>query len=284
MSGKETELECNEERSQITTNSHADLLVVGPGVLGSLVGRRWLELHEGCRVVGQTNTTNRHEELLSLGIFPVTKDSHSGDKFPYVIFCAPPSGSENYAAEVRAAAQRWNGEGSLLFTSSSFVYDVHDNGHCDESAPITEKGTSPRGDRLLNAEEEVLKVDGNVVRLAGLYARDRGAHMYWLQKGTVDARPDHFLNLIHYEDSADLCIEILRKNLRGQIFMGCDNTPVSRQDIMDIMMHSGKFAGNFHGFTKSDGPLGKKMNNSQTRERLGWQPKYNSFKDYVSTL
>lgn len=44
MSGKETELECNEERSQITTNSHADLLVVGPGVLGSLVGRRWLEV------------------------------------------------------------------------------------------------------------------------------------------------------------------------------------------------------------------------------------------------
>lgn len=67
------------------------------------IGVVWcgVQLHEGCRVVGQTNTTNRHEELLSLGIFPVTKDSHSGDKFPYVIFCAPPSGSENYAAEVR---------------------------------------------------------------------------------------------------------------------------------------------------------------------------------------
>lgn len=28
---------------------------------------------------------------------------------------------------------------------------------------------------------------------------DRGAHFYWLHKGTVDARPDHILNLIHYE-------------------------------------------------------------------------------------
>lgn len=32
----------------------------------------------------------------------------------------------------RAAAQRWDGEGSLLFTSSSGVYDVHNNGLCDE--------------------------------------------------------------------------------------------------------------------------------------------------------
>lgn len=38
-----------------------------------------------------------------------------------------------------------------------------------QNAPVTEKGVSPRMDRLLNAEEEVLKVGGNVVRLAGLY-------------------------------------------------------------------------------------------------------------------
>ena len=31
------------------------------------------------------------------------------------------------------------------------------------------KGKSPRTDLMLNAEEEVLKVGGNVVRFAGLY-------------------------------------------------------------------------------------------------------------------
>lgn len=60
-----------------------------------------VQLHDGCKVVGETNTTNRHEELLSLGISPVTKETQSGDKYPFVIFCAPPSGSEDYAAEVR---------------------------------------------------------------------------------------------------------------------------------------------------------------------------------------
>jgi len=100
----------------------------------------------------------------------------------------------------------------------------------------------------------------------------------------VDARPDHFLNVIHYEDAADLCVTILRKKTRGQVFMGCDNTPVSRQDIMDAMIRSDKYEGEFKGFTKTDGPLGKKMNNNATREALGWQPKYGSFAGFVASL
>lgn len=31
------------------------------------------------------------------------------------------------------------------------------------------------------------------------YKADRGAHNYFLEKGVVDSRPDHILNLIHYE-------------------------------------------------------------------------------------
>lgn len=31
------------------------------------------------------------------------------------------------------------------------------------------------------------------------YKVDRGAHTYWLEKGTLEVRPDHILNLIHYE-------------------------------------------------------------------------------------
>ena len=56
---------------------------------------------EGCKVVGQTNTTNRHAELASIGITPVTKGAQSGEKYPFVVFSAPPSGSEDYVAEVR---------------------------------------------------------------------------------------------------------------------------------------------------------------------------------------
>ena len=41
--------------------------------------------------------------------------------------------------------------------------------------------------------------NGVSLPLAVSHKSDRGAHVYWLKKGIVDARLDHILNLIHYE-------------------------------------------------------------------------------------
>lgn len=41
-------------------SSH-DLLIVGPGVLGSYLGKLWLDEHPGATVVGQTNSTTSHD-------------------------------------------------------------------------------------------------------------------------------------------------------------------------------------------------------------------------------
>jgi hypothetical protein len=62
---------------------------------------RVVQQNAGCKVVGQTNTTNHHEELQALGIHPITKDKGATDKYPFVVFSAPPHGSENYITEVR---------------------------------------------------------------------------------------------------------------------------------------------------------------------------------------
>lgn len=268
-----------------------DLLVVGPGILGTLVAQSWISTLEeeeaGAsveRVFGMTRTEAKHEELRRLGVVPLLRTDpllNDGQKFPFVIFCAPPYGNDDYVGEVRAAAERWDGSGSLLFTSSSAVYAVSDNGPCYETSPVVPLGTSPRVDRLLQSEAEVLKVGGNVVRLAGLYTFSRGAHSYWLRQGTVDSRPDHILNSIHYEDAASLCVEILKSKFRGNIFMGCDDHPVTRQELMDLAIGSGKFESSFEGFTGTEGPLGKKMNNEATRELLRWQPKHSSFASFL---
>ncbi|XP_060215141.1 uncharacterized protein LOC132641972 isoform X2 [Lycium barbarum] len=179
------------------------------------------------------------------------------------------------------AALSWNGEGSFLFTSSSAPYDCFDNGAISEDGPVVPIGRSPRTDVLLKAEKVVQDFDGCVVRLAGLYKADRGAHIYWLHKGTCEIRPDHILNLIHYEDAASLSVTILKKRLRGRIFLGCDNHPVSRQEVMDLVDKSGKFDKKFGGFTGTSDPLGKKLNNSKTRAELGWEPKYPSFAQFL---
>ncbi|GMN46495.1 hypothetical protein TIFTF001_015670 [Ficus carica] len=326
-----------------------DLLIVGPGVLGRLVAQKWRQEHPECQIRGQTVTADHHEELIEMGINPSLKGTETTNKFPYVIFCAPPSRSPNYAGDVSTigcvakqisppkvvwvpamyvvsvgdsrvdlskwdwlqirdedhwweAALSWNGEGSFLFTSSSAPYDCNDNGECDEDTPVVPIGRSPRTDVLLKAEKVVLEFGGCVVRLAGLYISfmksniqdnidlnnaykaDRGAHTYWLGKGIVEMRPDHILNLIHYEDAASLAVTILNKRLRGRIFLGCDNHPLSRQEVMDLVNKSGKFSKKFEAFTGVDDPLGKKLNNTKTRQELGWEPKYPSFAHFLETL
>ncbi|OVA15042.1 hypothetical protein BVC80_949g56 [Macleaya cordata] len=271
-----------------------DLLIVGPGVLGRIVAEQWRKEHPGCQIYGQTMTTDHHDELIKIGVIPSLRGTESTHNCPYVIFCAPPSRTPDYPGDVRLAASNWSGEGSFLFTSSSAPYDCNDNGTCDEDSPVVPIGRSPRTDVLLSAEKAVLEVGGCVLRLAGLYISlplaDRGAHVYWLNKGTVEANPDHILNLIHYEDAASLAIAILKKKLRGRIFLGCDNHPLSRQEIMELVNRSGKFDKKFLAFTgmllthrehPSNDPLGKRLNNSKTRLEIGWEPKYPSFAQFL---
>ena len=48
-----------------------------------------------------------------------------------------------------------------------------------------------------------------MVRLVGLYHSKRGAHMYFLKVQTVPRWGDSLINLIHYEDAAELSCKIL---------------------------------------------------------------------------
>uniref|UniRef100_A0A0D9Y8J2 NAD-dependent epimerase/dehydratase domain-containing protein n=1 Tax=Oryza glumipatula TaxID=40148 RepID=A0A0D9Y8J2_9ORYZ len=220
-----------------------DLLIVGPGVLGRLVAEKWQEEHPGCKVFGQTASTDHHNELSNIGIIPSLKGSTFPQKVPYVIFCAPPSRSDDYPGDVRVAASNWTGEGSFVFTSSTALYDCSDNELCNEDCPSVPIGRSPRTDVLLKAENVVLEAGGC--------------------------------------DAASLAIAIMKKGYRGRIFLGCDNKPLSRQEIMDSVNRSGKFDTKFQGFTGTDGPLGKKMENSRTRSEIGWEPKYPSFTEFL---
>ena len=44
-----------------SSRGESDLLIVGPGVLGSLVGKLWHDQHASASVTGYTNTDTNHE-------------------------------------------------------------------------------------------------------------------------------------------------------------------------------------------------------------------------------
>lgn len=269
-----------------------DLLVVGPGVLGSYLGKMWAEAYPGSSVVGLTNTDASHTRLTAMGLTPATKATLGDKRFPYVLFSAPPSGSEDYVAEVAAAVQQhWDGTGSFVFTGSMSVCAA-DQGEqvTDEDCPLVPLGKGPSTDRLLGAEKAVLEAGGNVVRLVGLYHSSRGAHTYFLKVKEVPRSGKYVVNLCHYEDAAGISMKILQGDksgaaFRGQVFIGCDNNPTSFEDM--IVACNKSPLESLHGevtWTAPDQPSkGKHVYNNGTRERLGgWTPKFESFASFVT--
>lgn len=273
-----------EQRAETVEDGHAhDLLVVGPGVLGSMVAESWLARFPQARVVGQTNTEQSHERLRAMGIDPRTKYQDDGRAFPYVVFCAPPSGSDDYPKEVAEAARHWNRKGGMVFTSSAGVFGENSLGTCNEDSQLQLLGSSERTDKLLLAEEIVHEVGGNVVRLAGLYTADRGAHMFFLKAGSVSRCGANVINLIHYEDAATLTINALLAGTRSKYYLGCDNHPVTLADMMKYAIESGRYKGECE-FLGEGPPQGKKLNNDKTRQELGWEPKHESFEAFVNKI
>jgi len=272
---------CMAAQSVRGDGSSKQLLIVGPGVLGSHLGSLWLDDFGAGSVVGQTKTTNNHEALSGLGI-EARAEGVEGT-FPYVAYCAPPSGSEDYAGDVKKALERWDGSGNFVFTSSAGVFSVNDGSTCDESSPVVPMGANPRTDALLQAEQAVLDAGGCVMRLVGLYHRTRGPHTFFLKQGQVARWGGYVVNMIHYEDAASICAAVLKgrgaegQRYRSRVFVGCDDKPVTFEDMMASIEKSGILSGHVV-FTEKDGSdsLGKKMTNDATRRQLQWSPKYSS--------
>jgi hypothetical protein len=269
------------------------LLVVGPGVLGKLIASNFKKTHASdAWVVGETATDLNHESLKGLDYLDEVRDREGGlqcqNTYPDVVFSAPPSASENYLEEVERAASKWDGTGTLLFTSSAAVYDLEE-GPCIEGSKVKKMGDSERTDKLLACENAVLEKGGNVVRLVGLYHSKRGAHMYFLKVQTVPRWGDSLINLIHYEDAADLSCKILEgspKNgeqatYRGEVFLGCDSHPISFQNMMDATFLSGEYKGQCKFTGEEKEFKGKEASNDLTRRTLDWAPKHESYQAFM---
>lgn len=272
-------------RSQ-DSGSQQELLIVGPGVLGSYLGTLWNDEFGDGLVFGQTKTETNHEKLKILGINPMCKSpslTNNSRRFANVVYCAPPSGSENYVEDIQTALDSsWDGTGNFVFTSSAGVYNVDDGSACDETAPVIPLGREKRTDALLMAEQAVLDAGGCVVRLVGLYHRNRGPHTFFLKQGQVPRWGGAYVNLIHYEDAARLVFAVAsgkgsndsEGRYRSRVFLGCDGVPVTFSEMMQSIEASGQMPGKVT-FTGEEGSSkGKRMNNNLTRQQLGWEPVY----------
>lgn len=221
------------------TNIRYDLWVVGAGTLGEIVCRKYKQKHPDSNVIGETATEMRHENLISLGVTPRLNNQRSeadvGSARNMVISLTP-SACPDYAGAINDAIRMWAGPlggGTLVFTSSLAVYGESNGNIVNETFRLDTR--SQRSLNLIAAEEAILSRNGVALRLAGLYNDYRGPHSYWLKLAKegkiIETNADGLVNMIHYEDAADLVIEAVNSKLQSIALIGVDNEPITKLEI-----------------------------------------------------
>lgn len=225
-------------------SSEYNLLIVGAGVLGKIVGTRWLERHRSAEVCAVTTTDKTHPELSRLGFKPFTSAELYGvqpvEKYPYIVFCAPPGGStgNSYVNSVRLCSELWSGSGAFVFTSSIGVYGENNGATVHENSDFK---STVRAKQLLECERLVQSVGGTAIRLAGLYSVSRGPHAYYFRHGKVNGSKMDILNMIHYDDAAAAVVSVFesssKASLKSEVFHISDGHPLSKFDICKSASH-----------------------------------------------
>ena len=272
----------------------APLIIYGAGVLGRSVAKQWLtaQTDQPGKVVGITKTTDNHAPLIALGVTPYMNNDIDIETIygHHVLFCAPPPRNpdpevarSDYLAEIRKSLIMWdrgNVASRFVFTSSAGVYAEDGGATVDESSATS---ASARAQLLLDAEALVLESKGIVVRLAGLYTDEKGAHAAFLSndpspftQNELAKRPDGLINQIHYEDAASAAIVAGLRGVPGEIYLAADDQPLTREAICTEARRTERFKNQAAPQFGDKGGTGKVCDASKLRA-LGWKPRFASF-------
>lgn len=221
-------------------------LIFGCGYLGQRVAERWLAV--GDRVVAVTRSPERANALAQLGIEPVVADITQIEslraRLPECQTCLFAVGfdrsgrsasiGEVYAGGMRNVLQVLPSSiGRFLYISTTGVYGGAGGEWVDEQTPPSP--TREGGIASLNAENALrgspLADRGVVLRLAGIYGPDRVPFLELMRRGeAVPASPTGWLNLIHVQDAAEICISVSHQPEPQPLYCVSDGAPAPRAD------------------------------------------------------
>jgi hypothetical protein len=293
----------------------SDCAVIGVGVLGTLVCREILQTNFGAMggdanlsVTGITKTETNHASIReqvtggdsgkdALLHLVTTETIEPTKRFHSVLFCAPPSGFDDYPQAIQEAIDRyWLGPangGRFVYTSSGAVYGDTTLDVVTEETPVDRAATATRIQRLIRAEDIVLQAGGGCLRLAGLYNLLRGPHNYYLTQfqpetgKVIDAPPEGQINMLQYEDAAAACLAALRQApsaIANRVFLISDGHPTLRYQLCEFALraacykdlHMPQFAAKLEGTAG-----GKVYDGSVSNQILQWTPYYPSFQAFM---
>ena len=130
------------------------------------------------------------------------------------------------AAALRMHARR------LVVLGSTSAYDVGNSQAypppwIDETAPIDRGKLRVQGEEFLRMECSAI-----VLRVAGIYGPGRNP-LDWIRQGRVGPSPK-YVNLIHVEDLASVCLAALDRGQGGEVYNVSDGMPRRWDEIVAI--------------------------------------------------
>ncbi len=179
-----------------------------------------------------------------------------------LLWCFPAAPVElvkEFAATIKT------GERRMVVLGSTSAYDLQNSQDypprwIDEAAPIDCTQPRVQGEEYLRTEYKAI-----LLRVAGIYGPDRNP-VDWIKTGRVGPSRK-YVNLIHAEDLAAICLAALERGRAGETYNVSDGTPRTWQDICDEV-HS-RWGVTSPKPAPSD-ETGKRISNAKLIKQLGY--------------
>ena len=144
----------------------------------------------------------------------------------------------------------------------------------DESAPIDLSKPRVQGEEYLREHHGAI-----VLRVAGIYGPKRNP-LDWVRSGRVT--PSHkYVNLIHVEDLAAMCLLALDKGKPGEVYNVSDGTPHTWDEICTTAQQRW---GVTVAATKENRTSGKRISNAKLRTELSYTFKHSDLYEALALI
>lgn len=180
---------------------------------------------------------------------------------------------EAFAGWLNASARR------LVVLGSTSAYEVGESQDyppqwIDETAPIDL--TKPR----VQGEEFLRHTYGAIVlRVAGIYGPGRNP-LNWIRQGRVGPSRK-YVNLIHVEDLAAICLAAIEKGTPGEVYNVSDGQPHTWSEICATAQQRWNVTATA---AKEDSSSGKRISTAKVRVQLGYDLKHPDLYEALQTL
>jgi nucleoside-diphosphate-sugar epimerase len=181
-----------------------------------------------------------------------------------LIWCfpaAPPSRVQQWAETQRSQFNR------LVVLGSTSAYEASDHPAeypppwIDETAPIDLSKSRVQGEEFLRRDCGAI-----LLRVAGIYGPGRNP-LDWIRQGRVGLSRK-YVNLIHVEDLAAICLAAIEKGKPGEAYNVSDGRPYIWSEICATAQQKWGVA---PAAAKEDRALGKRISNAKLCSELGYR-------------